>query len=544
MNRSIHVCMVILALVSVGLAQSVTPAQNDERELWLVRSQNITNDVLKDAGDLSSMQRAVLLVKLGQRWWRDDPKRAGSWILNAIEVVEQVPNKETSEEREERLQTARVLLTIVIPLDQKFTKRLLAVLTDNKATENERFGVADALIDAAVDIVKEDPKRAAELGALALQTGAPNNLDSLLFPLRRPEPNLADSLFVQALAVVRQNPRGMLSNSLMYVAFPVQRGLRVDTPVPPEPLRIELLQFYVTLITNSMAEGGDQNLTCGIVSWLAPLFSEIERLLPKQMLVVRQAINRCQSTSPLAQQLIDDATRSQRLDTVDSLLKAGLDAKDPQVSTVYTFRAASLAAQRKDYELAIKILEEMPKEAREFMGDSWTSWRWNWAADGAVEHYKNGRFREMNLMLDATPSDLQPFAKAAFVTWLPEQAVSETAPVIQILNDAIKALRRSNIIPTYKYNWYFGLLRATVKYQPTDANAVLKDAIASLNQVKEVSPLNQTDWLKYLGAPLLEMDEFVVKDALTSITPVPYRAQLRLALLDATLQRLKNTSRN
>ena len=143
----------------------------------------------------------------------------------------------------------------------------------------------------------------------------------------------------------------------------------------------------------------------------------------------------------------------------------------------------------------------------------------------------------MNLILDGTPSDLQPFAKAAFVTWLPEQAVSETEPVIQILNDAIKELRRSNITAAYKYNWYFGLLRATV-------NAVLKDAIASLNQVKEVSPLNETDWLKYLGAPLLEMDEFVVKDALASITPDAYRAQLRLALLDATLERLKNTSRN
>ena len=184
MKRWIHACTIILTLTSYGLAQSETPAQNDARELWLVRSQNITNDVLKDAGDLSAMQHAVLYVKLAQRWWRDDPKRATTWITNAIETVEQVPNKESGADREERLQTARVLLTIVTPLDQKFTKRLLTILTDNKLTENERFGVADALINAAVAIVKEDPKRAAELGALALRTGAPNNLDSLLFPLR------------------------------------------------------------------------------------------------------------------------------------------------------------------------------------------------------------------------------------------------------------------------------------------------------------------------------------------------------------------------
>ena len=147
-------------------------------------------------------------------------------------------------------------------------------------------------------------------------------------------------------------------------------------------------------------------------------------------------------------------------------------------------------------------------------------------------------------MLDAVPSDFQPLAKAAFVYWLREPAGSETAPIIQILNDAIAGLRRSSIPEWDKYTWYFSLLCSTVKYQPADANAVLKDAIASLNKVKEGQPLNATDYLKYIGPPLVEMDEFVVKDALASITLVQSRAQLRLALLDATLQRLKATSRN
>jgi hypothetical protein len=167
----IFAILAILALTSPCPAQSETPAQIDEHELWLVRSQNITNDVLKDAGDLSSRQRAVLYAKLAQRWWRVDARRATTWIVNAIEAVEQVPNKETTAERKERLEAARVLLAIVTPLDQKFTKRLLTVLTD-KSTGNGHFEVADALIDAALAIVKDDPKRAAELGALALRTEA------------------------------------------------------------------------------------------------------------------------------------------------------------------------------------------------------------------------------------------------------------------------------------------------------------------------------------------------------------------------------------
>lgn len=542
MTRSAYVCLLILVLASFGLAQS---AQKGERELWLVRSQNLTNDLLKDASDLSSLQRAVLWAKLAQRWWREDPKRARTWIANAIETVEQVPNKENQGEREDRLETARVLLTILSPLDQKFSQPLMAVLAPGgKSADSNGNWSADALIDAADAVVEDDPKRAAELAAMALRAGAPNFIHSLFVALRRQDPKLADSLFEQALVVVRQDPRSKLSNSLMFVAFPARRGLPVNTPVPPEPLRVELLQYYVGLINQSMIDSVDQNSTCGTVSWLAPVIPEIDRLLPKQMPLVRQAINRCQSHDPVTQRHIDEALRSQPLNTVESLLKAGLDADDVAVRAQYTFRAAALAADNKDFERAIKILDDMSKEQRDAIDESWRSWRREWAAEGALEHYKKGRLREMNLILDGTPADLQTFAKAEFVNSLPEQAASDTAPIIQILNDAIKGLRRSNIDVSDKHEWYFGLLRQVVKYQPADANSVLKDAIASLNEVKEAPPLNQTDWKKYLGAPLVEMDEFVVKDALASIALVNYRAELRLALLDATLQRVKNTSRN
>lgn len=512
-----------------GFAQQ----RDSEYQLWLVRSQTLTTDLLKDAADLSSVQRAVLWVKLAQRWWREDPKRARTWITNAIEVVEQVPNKETPKERQERLETARVLLTIVTPLDQKLAKQLLAVLASAKSTDDDRSAAANALIDAAVSVVEDDPKRAAELGALAFRTGLPsNNIRELLFPLRARDPKLADSLFVQALALVKQDPQSRLLNSLLYVAFPVQRGITDDVPIPPEPLRIELLQLLVSLVNANP----DAN-KCGVVGWISPFFTEIERLLPKQWPIVRQAINQCQSTSTssLDQQRIDDATRTQPLDTVESFLKAAADAENMEVRTDYQYRAAVMAMEHKDYELALKLLDDLPEEVR---GETWDSYRWQWAADGAIEHYKNSRFREMSLMLDAVPSDFQPLAKAAFIQWLPEQAGSDTTPIIQILNDAINGLRRSSI--PEKYNWYFGLLRSAVKYQPADANAVLKDAIASLNQVKDETPLDATDYMKYIGPPLLEMDEFVVKDALASVTMVPMRAKLRLSLLNATLQRMRN----
>jgi hypothetical protein len=535
MKRSIYAFLLIVALSNFGLAQK------DARELWLVRSQNITNDLLKDAADLSSMQRAVLWVELGQRWWREDPTRARSWITNAIEVVEQVPNKENPDERNERLETARILLTIVTPLDEKLAKRLLTVMSSDKSTDDDRSAAANALIDAASGVVQKDPKRAGELVAQALRTGTPNNdMHQLFYAIRTYDPKLADSLFVQALALVRKDSHDRLLNSLLYVAFPALRGQGDDVPAPPDSLRIELLQILLDSLNARPVGGGNSN--CGLVSWIAQFFSEIERLLPKQGLVLRQAINTCHVAWPVAQQRMEEVTQTQPLDTVESLLKAAADAKDTEVRTDYQYRAANLAVEHKDYERAIKLLEDIPKDVR---GESWDSYRWQWASDGAIEHYKNSRFREMNLMLDAVPSDFQPLAKASFVYWLPEKAGGETGPIIQILNDAIKGLPRSNIPEWDKYYWYFSLLHSTVKYQPADANAALKDAIASLNKVKDLPQLDTNNYLNYIGPPLLEMDEFVVKDALASITQAQPRAQLRLALLDATLQRLRTTtSRN
>jgi hypothetical protein len=540
MKRSVYAFLLVIALARFGLAQSVNP---DARELWLVRSQTLTSDLLKDAADLTPQQRAVLWVKLAQRWWREDPKRARTWIINAIEVVEQVPNKETPEEREKRLETARILLTIVTPLDQKLSNRLLTVMIPDKSAQNEGNGAAFALVEAAYKILEENPKRAAELAALALRTGEAHNIDQLLYRLRTLDPKLADSLFVQALAIAKQNPGGMFTNILTYIAFPAERGRDPNLPVPPDSLRIELLQILMPSINTSPADGENNGLNCGAVAWLAPLFGQFERLLPQQWPVLRQAINTCQSSSPLIQQRIKDNSSDQKLDSVESLLSAAADAKALEVRTTYKYRAAALAKEHKDYELALKILNELSTEERQLMAETWDSCQWDWASDGALEHYKNNRFREMNMLLDAVPSDFQPLAKVAFIYRLPK-VVSETGPIIQILHDAITGLRRSNIPAADKYKWYFPLLHATVKYQFADANGVLKDAVASINQVKEETELNSNDYLKFIGPALIEMDEFVVKDALASITLVQTRAQLRLALLDATLQRMRSTSRN
>lgn len=542
----------ILAMNPVfGFPRHISPEpQTDSAyELWRVRSDTITDDLLKDATALSPTRRAVLWARLARQWWRHDKRKAGKWINDAIEILEYVPNMENPEEQRRRLSTARLLLQIVAPLDRDLGKRLVMIFTKDieSSTEAERGSNVEGLLNAAVSLVDHDPKRAAELGTLALRLGTPNDIAPLLFALRRKDAKLADDLLVQALAVAKRSLPAAFLNSLVYAAFPAQMGLGSNIAAPPDSLRAELLQMTAAFINANPINAENQSEICaGIGAFVAPLLIEFDRLAPQQSVVVRHAINRCQSLSPLAQQRMADASSDVPLNTVEALLKAAADANDMKVRTVYEYRAALLAKENKDYDRALKILDGMSKESREFMGGSWEAYRWEWAAFSALDHYKRGELQEMNLVLNEVPRDLQPYAKAAFVDRRPDKK-AEGDPSLQFLSDARVGLRRSSAPESEKYSWYFALLRLIVKYQPTEAAEALREAIASLNRALQASDakvqpntLDTTELSKTLPASLLEMDEFTVKEALGSVTAVETRAQLRLELLETTLQRMKD----
>jgi hypothetical protein len=545
--RSALACLLVLALlpaITFGGQGGFAPQKNEEAELWRVRAQGITDDLLKDAGELSPMRRAVLLGRLGQQWWGNDQARARTWFRNAIDVVEQAPNKEKADERKERLATARLLLNVISPLDQKLAASLVKILSavDEQSTATERSENAEALIISANALVDRDEYRAAELGTMAIRLGPPNDIASLLVAMRQHNYKLADGLFIQALAAAKQNPYPVqILNSLSYAAFPVQRGLGDTKPAAPDYLRVQLLQLEVNFLNANPIDVENQGSICWCVSgFFVPVMSEFERLLPTGAEVVRQAIYKCQPANPSVQ---PESDISQPLNTVEALLEASRDATNEQVRTVYEYRAANLATQKKDYELALKILDNMSKEGRELMNESWTWYRADWAAEAALDHYRHSRLFEMNLVLNAVPPDLQPLAKAVFVDRLPETRDPEKDPTIQVLNDAKAGLRRANVRESDRYGCYFVLLRSVVKYQPSEASAILKQAIASLNRAEQESKdrktLNTPEFSKVLPASLLDMDEYTVKEGISSIAAVETRAQLRLELLGASLQRLK-----
>ncbi len=510
-------------------------AIGQQNEVWRARSEALTDDLLKDAGQVSAARRAVILGRLGQGWWDEDESRARRWFQAAIELVEQVPNREPSTERRERITAARKLLKMVAPLDQKLMSPLIKILISGPlTTDGERSETAEWLMNSATDLVAVDPNGANELASLALRLGPPNDIATFLVAMRGKDEQRADAMFTHALSLAKQQSFPVqLLNSLNYAAFPVQRNFARNAPVPSDKLRTELLQYEIDFLNADPIDDDNRGSICSCISgFIAPMLSEFDRLLPTDAVVVRQAMDKCQPLIPTDQP-----------HTSEDFLKASADAKDARARTNYEFRAAYAAYGVKDYELAIKILDSMGKEQREFIGNQWESFRWSWAAQGAIDYYQRGRLAEMNVILNSVPASLQPFAKISFLDQLPEpKRDADPAPIIQILNEALIDLRRSNATDADKYNWYIAVLRTTVKYQPTEAAGVFNAAVSFLNKAKDRKSLETAEFSQRIAEPLLAMDEVAVKDSIAAITVAETRANLRVVLLTATLRHMKSSA--
>jgi hypothetical protein len=277
--------------------------------------------------------------------------------------------------------------------------------------------------------------------------------------------------------------------------------------------------------------------------------AQFNRLLPQEAAIAHQSVIQCQSANPLRSSPGDDARRAQPLNTVDDLLKAAEEATNSKDRTVYQYRAAVLAKEHNDLDRAIKILDTMSIESREFMSGSWEAYRWEWAATSALLHFKDGDVYGMRLVLNTVPTDLQPYAKMAFVAQLPETKDKTTDPTLEFLNDARIGLRRSAAPDAEKCSWYFGLLKLTVKYLPAESTGVLKEAVAALNRAEQAKEKDQTknkansldtsEISRTLPASLLEMDEYTVQEAVSTISSRETRAQVRLELLGVCIQRMR-----
>jgi hypothetical protein len=201
-----HVCFVSI-LISVSSLQSFAQSgdSNIKKELWYVRAEKFTDELAKATIVVNPLDSAIIWARLSDIWWDKDSNRAKQWAIKATDIVEKTPNKETNNERKNRITAARIIFRMLANRDEKINRRLMNVLLKGGDTlgDDDRNANADAIVNAALTLIETDPQKAAELGLASLHYGLSDKFQSLMLWLRSKSPNLADKLLTESYKVAR-----------------------------------------------------------------------------------------------------------------------------------------------------------------------------------------------------------------------------------------------------------------------------------------------------------------------------------------------------
>lgn len=508
-------------------------------------TQTITDEIVKDAPALMTLDRSVLWARLGETWWKDDPERARAWLLKAVQELEVAQtDQENGSDRQRRLDTARSLLSIISPRDKALSDRLMAIFKPDADHVSSADGSknASALIDNALAILNADPQRAIELGSESLRAGRTPRIGSLLGALRRRVGKSSDDLFVETLEVARVNYDRQVLATLAAVAF---KGA-----APSDDLRRRLLQVFAEGLLHPITSSADEAVACNLASNAASLMNEFDRLLPQQAGLVRLAITRCRPLlQDWEQQVVNESLSDQSLNTVEAILEAASKAPDSKTRDSYLGRAAYMAGQEKSFDHAISILDDISSEGQEQMGSTWDSWRWEYTSSAALARYKHADRLGMYHVITGTPGKLRPFVQISVARDLIKLGDRVTAT--ELAGEARKGLAQADTSDAA--DGYLSLIRLYAQLMPSVTPTVFSETVAVMNRGKQSSSssgiflkgdseslsLSNDILFRSFSLPisLLEIDNVGVRHAISSIESPFKRAAIRLNFLNLLLER-------
>jgi hypothetical protein len=535
------VCLLFLVVgeARIGETNSAFSIQDNSPDYWKLQAHLLTEDVLKDAIDLASLDRALLFGRLAEIWWSQDVERARILLQKAIAEVESRSADDNKSDRLRRNSVLTTLLTIAAPLDERYTDQLTEMLKPRagKPIDQEASESATALAQAALTVLDVDPTRAAALGSASLRAGRSRSLANVLSRLRLRRKALGDALFNEALMTAAGGSDGELLTSLIIIAF--------NGPAPSDDLR----RSVVVAIEREFVGNSRQtavNRGCSLAPTIAPLLGEFDRVLPQSAATIRGGLIRCQkSHNPSSDATVDRILNNERVETVSDLLDAANKARTIDDRVLFLGRAANLAAQQGNFEQAVTILDGIAEEERKALGDVWSDWRWDFAASAAVARLKADDRYGMEKIIASSPVNLRAFVQVAVAEALADYG--DTAGAVELLEAARKAFLKLDDMPNM-FDWYISLLGRYAKLAPKEGPQVFRDFVTVNNRARshaneKSEPRSDTLQPLKLPASVVQIDLPIMKDASSALAPLSMRVRARLGLVKSLLESARADSR-
>lgn len=543
---AIYACVVLAVFPGLPV---VAQKKVETAKRWSTRARALTDSIVVDTVAFENFDRALLFGRLGEAWWKDDRARARTWLKKAVEDLDYATSPDANARRH-KLSAARALLAIVAPRDRELSARLANVfVTDSEKTpDDEREQNAEALLDAALAVVDSDPGRAASLGAASLRNRPSPQLVDLLVRLSARDSRLGAALFSQALNLASASSDGSLFLQLGQMAFPNGQS-PPSNPIPVEA-RTQLLATLANRFLSHQSETGKPG-DCKLAWIVAPLVGQYDRLLPQQTFRLREMLVRCQTNlDSVARERVNEST-NKPLKSVDDFLQAAEKAADPRVRGFHLARAAFAAAQQRDYDRAIAILESIGTEERKLMNGGWERGRSDWAARSALAYAKSGDYATMRKVIADTPSDLRPLTLMDVAENLAE--AGDQIVATELAHEARGALQDGPLSKLQQVHTYISLVRLFATLAPAEAPVALQEMVAAINRTTQSEEVNTDSFGARQGdvaplapislpASLLEVDSIGVQHTVSSIQRPIHRVRVRLGLLHGSLEKMRSAA--
>ena len=534
-----------LSLLALVLNQQLVVGQKRTENVWIKRAQRVTEEVVGDLQRLGKLEKALTLGRLADVWWRNDQERAHVWFKQAVELVEPIAG-ETLQETRCRLAVSRTILSLLSRRDAQLSKRLVEIISNKKQNVDVRdlFENATAIAAAAITLVDTDPEAAERLGEASLALGPTIRLGQLLWRLRAASPASGDRLFLK----IRQAASLTSDSNLFSILLAaVNQG-----PFRESDHKRQIL-LSAAVYASRVRETAETN-SCNLILLLSPLFSAADTLVPEHGQNLKEAFAICTKSSTVKAR--NDAENTPKLDTVEALLEAAGKTEDISLRGLLLSKAIQSAARDKNFREAIRILDSMNDEVKESLGDSWTSWRWDYGSAAACTSQKADDLQLTQRIIDETPPALRAHVRISVALNCDAFTSSE---ISELLNSARPELQR--IEGAERISWTLSLVRLYGRFVPDATMSLLNEAVETMNRASKNSvefcadPMiqhavltNQIILSQYkLPSTLWTTDEFGMLYALRLVRSWEMRSALRLNLIVEALtehRRLEPSARD
>jgi hypothetical protein len=550
-------------MVRVEAKAARADLHDDVSSVRLERATRLSAQLLEDTQWANPFQRAVLQARLGEAWFPVDPHKGKQLLQSAVSVVAGDPPDLAAKERKAQLDSARIVLKVVMPLDRELGDRLLRAMEEKSRAESarqdpdagDRTQEARDLGDAARAIIRDDPRRAADLGKLflqmrgtdmkmlsgTLQIRAAGQMSGLFASLRLADQEAADQLFLQGIASASQDYDYNVLFTLSELAFPTIAD-PARQPLPAD-LQAALLAVMVDGLSLAWQSEPERERGCR----LAPIGARLlPAFAPPQKAAVEEALRACAGStqseprSEFPGSEFEDEIRDRRSSA--DYLEAAETAADTRRRCEFKSKAAFRALlQEGDAIRALNIWDHFTTDERASCS-TWAADR-ELAAGKAIEAlYLRQDFHGIQAILDHTPQQSRPKLQLSTAAML-LSGEDKTLGAWMLL-EARRTLEKTAVDDP---SVYLMLLTTGADISPGEIAQVLPLVVSGINRIalgktdsQPNAPRACHDLAPYhFGVSMLAVDPVFMEGSIALLESAEQRACFRLGLLHVALEQMR-----